>query len=204
MMRAGNLPQAVEPGAHSGGRRNPSSAVIGNLLASNSSALEATSELARATGHFALADKVEAVSVYLSRLAAEADSIPESELNWRSFGTLMSEPTDHDKIVDSLPNPAFQFYLRKRLQARFPELGPSEIETLLCLLEHVGSLISTAQIHLAIRSRSPSGKVVKVYVSRLRASLSGAGLARGIETGRNGYRFNPDFVVSLVKVLRAD
>lgn len=61
---------------------NTAGSVIGNMLVSAGGTLMAASELAKLTGHSAIADHIGEIRSYICRLAAKVDGIGKDELDW--------------------------------------------------------------------------------------------------------------------------
>lgn len=186
--------------AHARAPRTASS-VIGNLLVSTGGTLMAASELAQLTGHSAIADHIEEIRSYICRLAAKVDGIGESELDWVTSGTALYGPIDAEALAKASRSPAFQLYLDRRIRQKLPDLGRSEASLLILLLEQPGVFVSKRAIHVALKTRSSSASVVKVYISKIRKSLYAIGLTNSIETGKMSYKISDESAQLIINFL---
>jgi hypothetical protein len=182
--------------AHQRSVRTPSPdasrATIANLLHSVCGTLEVAEELARITGHGVLSEEIGSARCLMDRLAASAQQIPRDELDDQSLGAALMGSIELSAIVGKPISPALQFHLGERIRTCLPDLGPGEVSVLLCLLVNCDRFVTKSDLQLAAKSRTPKGDVIKVYVSRIRASLGRFYLESAIETGRNSYRFDPE------------
>lgn len=197
------FPEAGISGARSGKSPSPDAAraTIANLLSSICGTLGVAEELARITGHSALSEEIESARCLMDRLAASAQQIPRDELDDQSLGAALMGSIELSAIVGKPISPALQYHLAERIRACLPELGPGEAQVLLCLLVNCDRFVSKSDLQQAAKSRTPRGDVIKVYISRIRASLNRFALASAIETGRNSYRLDPEQARLLLDVL---
>lgn len=93
--------------------------------------------------------------------------------------------------------------LIQRLRCTLPTLNRGAAQILLALIEQPDAIVTTSALMTAIGTRSGSAKIVKVYISQLRAALRVAGMDDTIITHwGQGYGLDPERAHQLQAMLR--
>jgi DNA-binding response OmpR family regulator len=161
---------------------------IENLIKSANGTIKVAHELARIVSLQSLAEELEASSIQMDRLAAIAKGVASAQLDERSFRAALLGSIKLSDLTDGSTSEALQFHLSNLIRGALPDLGPSECTVLLCLIENSGEYVANHALQTAAKSRTPSKNIIKVYISRIRASLARYELSAAIQTGQSSYR----------------
>jgi hypothetical protein len=189
----GSPPKSLHP--------NAARESIGNLIRSANGAIMVAHELARVTSIRSILDELESASVQLDRLAAMADGLTSNQLDEITLGAALVGTMKLSELADNLNSPAFRHHLGDLIRAALPELGRSECAVLLCLIEHRGNFVTSHALQTAAKSRTPNTSIVKVYISRIRASLARHQFDVEVQTGKCAYRIEARSVKLLLDAL---